>query len=71
MAMTDREKLLTEFVTGTLSALAALADTMDQQGVMPKSAYRNTLVALWEQMPDQDAQAGEGMIFERLIDYLG
>lgn len=59
-----------ELISGLASALFVLVQTMHNEGVMPAQKYRDALLRLWDRMPEQGAQAGEGVLFERLIDLL-
>jgi hypothetical protein len=59
-----------EIIFGVTSAVLALADALDDKGVLTLEDYRASLLRLWEQMPDDDAGSGSGFVFETLIDLL-
>jgi hypothetical protein len=57
-------------LSGLAAALFALAMTLDKKKVISLEDYRDTLVGLWDGMPEEDAGSGTGFVFERLLDLL-
>ena len=68
--MTEQSKKASEVLTGLTSALLVLVDTLEELEIPVRRRYRDNMARLWDEMPEELAQGGEGYIFERLIDRL-
>lgn len=59
-----------ETLAGHCVAMAALIIALDENGVLPKHDYCDTLRRLWLQMPEEEAVGDAGTVIERMLDFL-
>ncbi len=56
---------------GMPAALAALVIALDESGALSKDKYRDVLLRLWADLPEEESFDGEAIVCQRLLDYLG
>ncbi len=55
---------------GMPAALAALIIALDESGAMSKEKYRDVLLRIWTDLPEEESFDGEAIVCQRLLEYL-
>ena len=61
---------LRETAPGMPTAVAALVIALDECGARPKETYRNVLLRLWSDLPEEETFDADDLVCQRLLEYL-
>jgi hypothetical protein len=69
--MAESQKIVsTDAITGLIAAMLALANALDKKGALSFEEYRDALLAMYREMPHQDASGDPGLIFDGMLTQL-
>ncbi len=60
----------TEAITALIAALLALANALDKKGALSFEEYRDALLSMYREMPQEDASGDPGLIFDGMLTQL-
>lgn len=60
----------TEAITALIAAILALANALDKKGTLSFEEYRDALLSMYREMPQQDANGDPGLIFDGILTQL-
>jgi len=60
----------TEAITALIAAILALANALDKKGTLPFEEYRDALLSMYRDMPQEDATGDPGLIFDGMLTQL-
>ena len=60
----------TDAVTALIAAILALANALDEKGSLPFEEFRDALLSMYRQMPQQDVNGDPGLIFDGMLTQL-
>ena len=63
--MAESPKIVSpDAITALIAAILALANALDKKGALSFEDYRDALLAMYREMPHQDASGDPGLIFD-------
>jgi hypothetical protein len=60
----------TEAITALIAAILALANALDKKGTLSFEEYRDALLSMYRDMPQDDATGDPGLIFDGMLTQL-
>jgi hypothetical protein len=60
----------TDAITALIAAILALANALDKKGALPFEEYRDALLSMYREMPQEDASGDAGQIFDGMLSQL-
>jgi hypothetical protein len=60
----------TEAITALIAAMLALANALDKKGALSFEEYRDALLSMYREMPQEDATGDPGLIFDGMLTQL-
>jgi hypothetical protein len=60
----------TDAITALIAAMLALANALDQKGTLSFEEYRDALLGMYREMPQQDVSGDPGLIFDGMLTQL-
>jgi len=60
----------TEAITALIAAILALANALDKKGALSFEEYRDALLSMYRDMPQEDATGDPGLIFDGMLTQL-
>ena len=60
----------TDAVTALIAAMLALANALDKKGALSFEEYRDALLSMYREMPQQDVNGDPGLIFDGMLTQL-
>jgi hypothetical protein len=69
--MAESQKIVgTDAITGLIAAILALANALDKKGALSFEEYRDGLLSMYREMPQEDASRDPGLIFDGMLTQL-
>jgi len=69
--MAESQKIVgTEAITALIAAILALANALEKKGVLSFEEYRDALLEMYKEMPQEDARGDPGQIFDGMLSQL-
>ena len=66
----SKESVGTDAITALIAAILALANALDKKGGLPFEEYRDALLEMYKEMPQEDARGDPGQIFDGILSQL-
>ena len=60
----------TDAITALIAAILALANALDTKGTLSFEEFRDALLSMYREMPQQDASGDPGLIFDGILTQL-
>jgi hypothetical protein len=60
----------TDAITALIAAILALANALDKKGALSFEEYRDSLLSMYREMPQQDVNGDPGLIFDGILTQL-
>ena len=60
----------TDAITALIAAILALINALDKKGVLSFEEYRDALLTMYREMPQEDASGDPGLIFDGMLTQL-
>ena len=60
----------TDAITALIAAILALANALDKKGALSFEEYRDALLSMYREMPQEDANREPGLIFDGMLTQL-
>ncbi len=60
----------TDAITALIAAILALANAFDKKGTLSFEEFRDALLSMYREMPQQDASGDPGLIFDGMLTQL-
>ena len=69
--MAESQKIVsTDAITGLIAAMLALANALDKKGTLSFEEYRDALLSMYREMPQEDVSGDPGLIFDGMLTQL-
>lgn len=69
--MAETQKIVSpDAITALIAAILALANALDQKGALSFEEYRDALLSMYREMPQQDVSGDPGLIFDGMLTQL-
>jgi hypothetical protein len=68
--MAESQSVGTEAITAIIAAILALANALDKKGALSYEEYRDELLSMYRDMPQEDAKGDAGHIFDGMLSQL-
>ena len=68
--MAESQIVGTEAITALIAAMLALANALDKKGALSFEEYREALLSMYRDMPQEDAKGDAGHIFDGMLSQL-
>jgi len=65
-----QKRVGTEAITALIAAMLALANALDKKGALSFEEYRDALLSMYREMPQEDATGDPGLIFDGMLTQL-
>jgi hypothetical protein len=70
MAESQDGGVSTEAITALIAAILALANALDKKGALSFEQFRDALLSMYREMPQEDARGDAGQIFDGMLSQL-
>jgi hypothetical protein len=69
--MVESQKIVgADAITALIAAILALANALDKKGALSFEEYRDALLGMYREMPQEDASGDPGLIFDGILTQL-
>jgi hypothetical protein len=69
--MAESQKIVgTDAITALIAAILALANALDKKGALSFEEYRDALLSMYREMPQEDSSGDPGLIFDGILTQL-
>ena len=69
--MAESQKIVsTDTITALIAAILSLANALDKKGALSFEDYRDALLSMYREMPQEDASGDPGLIFDGILTQL-
>jgi|tagenome__1003787_1003787.scaffolds.fasta_scaffold19722266_2 hypothetical protein len=68
--MAESQSVGTDSITAIIAAILALANALDKKGAVSYEEYRDELLSMYRDMPQEDAKGDPGHIFDGMLSQL-
>ena len=68
--MAETQSVGTEAITAIIASILALVNALDKKGALSFEEYRDALLSMYRQMPQEDARGDAGHIFDGMLSQL-